>query len=750
MRRFGLALLPLLISLGLAVTQAQAAVVDMDALGRSSVQFNDSARTGDYGVALVPSARTAPSTTDAVLNSAGVPFVASSGQCEDPALTPDLVLPDTGLCWHGGPVIHRNETFALTWDPTRSYWSGTRSFVEQFLRDVADGSNTLTSPFALTSQYSDGQTVKSPYSDHQGRAQNESVYGGGCIDYGNPGDSSNQNTTCLFGGSVQTGPGFSYPISGCTATGESYTYYGSVNPPYSANTTCLTDAQLRTEVTSIVEQMGIAGRTQPGYSPIIDLLLPPGVVACLDAAGTLCSANASAEPSTGAPDVTSATAGGTVPAGTYTVETTYVTATGETQASPPQTVTTTGDTSTITVSSPPAMSGATGWYAYITQAGGGTFFRQQSSPTAIGTSYMLTSAPSTSNPLPARFCSYHSQVTIGGKVFAYVVQPWTAMTDCDEPDSPTIPANPGPAVLGKDVGIRLVSPLSQAQIAAIVNPQFNGWFAQDGSEIGDFCVPEPDGLDKVTVGQSSYLLQREFNNAALMEPDPYTYFGCAPNVILSPSFVVPSPIDQGESVSFDGSTTASTLIVPNGQYQWNFGDGTPLSYGASVAHSFAKAGYYRVTLTVTDRGWNTRTVTQTVEVMQSDGQPPSSNHGGGHGSSKFKVHLQLLPQSLKGVLHDGLQVKVSSNEKADGFATLTIPESEAKKAHIHGNRTSSGVVVGRGTVSGITDGTDSLRVKISSSTASRLSHLKYLSLTLRLDLTAKGGTQVTAQATGHY
>ena len=64
--------------------------------------------------------------------------------------------------------MHSNETFVLTWDPGRRYWSGTKDYVEQFLRDVADGSGTLTSPYALTGQYSDSG----------GRAGNTSKFGG--------------------------------------------------------------------------------------------------------------------------------------------------------------------------------------------------------------------------------------------------------------------------------------------------------------------------------------------------------------------------------------------------------------------------------------------------------------------------------------------------------------------------------------------------------------------------------------------
>lgn len=760
MRRFALVSLTLTAAMlgSLALSAgALAVVVDMNAPGQTSVQFDNSARGGYYGLALVPSTRTAPNTTKEALAAAHVPYVASGAKCDDPALTPDLTLPDDGICYHGGPVMHDTEVFALTWDPLRRYWSGTRDYVEQFLRDVADGSGTLTSPYAVTTQYRNAAGASA------GKAYK---YGGGCIDYGNPNHVSNRNTTCSFPTSTQTGPGNNYPApaSQCPPAGQSYTYASPDGSGFTANDQCITDTQVRAEVKAIVGQMHLASHTQPGYQPEVVLPVPPRVEVCLNAAGSLCSANGSVTPP--APQVTTTPVQvGGVPMGTYQVEIAYATgANSQSLASTPATVTLTQN-SNVMISSPPLpQDGAVnGWYVYLTQAGGATYSLQQSlgSPLLINTDYTLSGTPSSSGPAPPPlpfFCSYHSQVRVGGTNWAYVVQPWTVMTQCDEPDSPIIPQNPPPDVLSKDAGIRLVSPLSQAQLAATVDPQLNGWFnGLDGLEINDNggCVPLADGLDSVTVGTSSqnpYLLQHEFNNAGVMESDPFTYFGCAPGVILSPSFIVPSPIDQGEVVSFDGSTTSSTLIVPNADYVWNFGDHTSAT-GPSVVHRFAKAGYYHVTLTVTDRGGNVRSITQTVEVLQSDGQPPSKGShpgGGGHHSSGFKVHLQLLPQSLKDVLHDGLEVRVSSNEPANGFATLSIPQSAAKKAHIHGNRTSFGVVVGRGTVSGIKDGTGGLRVRISSATASQLSHLGYLSLTLRLALVDKSGTHLSVQATGRY
>jgi hypothetical protein len=101
-----------------------------------------------------------------------------------------------------------------------------------------------------------------------------------------------------------------------------------------------------------------------------------------------------------APVPTTATTGGTVAAGTYKAAVTYVNADGETVASATGTVTTTGATSTITIPSPSAAAGVTGWYAYVSQAGGSVLTRQQAIPTAIGTGLTLTAPPTSTGASP--------------------------------------------------------------------------------------------------------------------------------------------------------------------------------------------------------------------------------------------------------------------------------------------------------------------------------------------------------------
>ena len=175
-------------------------------------------------------------------------------------------------------MIHSNETFALTWDPDRRYWQTTRNYVEQFLSDVAAGSGTLTSPYALTGQYRDAG----------GPATNASLYGGGCVDFGVVGGSA-----CKFDNTNGTGAGYDYPTSGgCAATGSNR-FHEELSGIFDTvpNDICLTAAEIQAELSTLISQTGMLAHTKPGYTPLVVLLTPPGVETCLDSAGTLCSAN---------------------------------------------------------------------------------------------------------------------------------------------------------------------------------------------------------------------------------------------------------------------------------------------------------------------------------------------------------------------------------------------------------------------------------------------------------------------------
>ncbi|HKO26041.1 MAG TPA: PKD domain-containing protein [Solirubrobacteraceae bacterium] len=233
--------------------------------------------------------------------------------------------------------------------------------------------------------------------------------------------------------------------------------------------------------------------------------------------------------------------------------------------------------------------------------------------------------------------------------------------------------------------------------------------------------------------------------------------------MLDPTFAVPGLINQGDTVDLDGSATASSLGIPNANYSWAFGDGAH-GTGPSVTHTYNKAGTFNVTLTVTDRGGNVNTLTQTIEVLGPDGSvgpapttpttpgPTAPNTGGGSGGSTgpaLNVHLQMLPQSLKSVLSKGIAVRVNSNRAANGIATVWITRAAAKKAHIKTGKARA-VRIGIGTVSSVKNGTVTLRLHLSRSVIKKLHHLRHVTMTVRLALVSSGNHRISVVAAGRY
>ena len=221
--------------------------------------------------------------------------------------------------------------------------------------------------------------------------------------------------------------GYDYPASGCPVTGTN-SYFGS-GFGSAPNDVCLTDSELRAEVAKMIYQTGLAGHTQAGTHPAARAAAAPGRRDCLDAAGTVCSANG---------------------------------------------------------------------------------------------------APATH----AQFCSYHSQVSVGGAEYSYVVQPWTAsrprLRSTATSPTPTPINFPIPVdQLANDIGQRLVSPLEPGHARRDHQSAAERLVALDGSEINDnggLGCQRLAGQASVHTAeqrprlgdqsaQNTYLLQREFNNA---------------------------------------------------------------------------------------------------------------------------------------------------------------------------------------------------------------------------------------------
>ena len=119
------------------------------------------------------------------------------------------------LIYRGGPVMLTNRTYNIYWQPTdwvHPFPVGYRQKIDEYLADVAYDSSLRTNVYATDTQYYDtiGGTHNIAYN---------STYGGSVLDTS------------------------AYPPSGCTDT-------------VAQTTICLTDAQLRTEIDSVVSAHG--------------------------------------------------------------------------------------------------------------------------------------------------------------------------------------------------------------------------------------------------------------------------------------------------------------------------------------------------------------------------------------------------------------------------------------------------------------------------------------------------------------
>ncbi|BDZ45973.1 hypothetical protein GCM10025866_18820 [Naasia aerilata] len=81
-----------------------------------------------------------------------------------------------------------------------------------------------------------------------------------------------------------------------------------------------------------------------------------------------------------------------------------------------------------------------------------------------------------------------------------------------------------------------------------------------------------------------------------------------------------TPNGLAVSVNGSASTDANGSVTA---YSWNWGDGTAASSGVTASHTYATAGDYTITLTVTDNGGATGSTTRAVTVSSGTTPPPA-------------------------------------------------------------------------------------------------------------------------------
>jgi IPT/TIG domain-containing protein len=142
------------------------------------------------------------------------------------------------LTWHGGPVMHSSNVYAVYWAPPGyPYQAGYDSAIAKYFSDVAADSGKSSNVYGVATQYGDGVGSAAYVSSFRSSLQD-------------------------------TNP---YPANGCT------------DDPYTS--VCLTDAQIQSELQSFLAAKGLP----TGMSTAYFVFFPIGVGSCFDSTSTSCS-----------------------------------------------------------------------------------------------------------------------------------------------------------------------------------------------------------------------------------------------------------------------------------------------------------------------------------------------------------------------------------------------------------------------------------------------------------------------------
>jgi PKD repeat protein len=584
------------------------------------------------------------------------------------------------LSYGNGPVVHKSASYALYWDHRPGEITGEwQRLISGFLLGAGSDSGGLANNFSVLTQYHDTSGAK---------AANEQTFRGA------------YTATDAF------------PASGNCSEGAP----------------CLTDAQIRTELSKSISALGLPTGLNPssGPTPIYYVFTPPGVTVCLEG------------------------------------------------------------------------SGARGH----------------------------CSSPTSEHPL----CSYHSFIPAGGQVSStvlYAVLPWTAgnygtgaspeVSGSGCQDGTGVIQEPnqiglgGEGAYGAGLADLIVNNLAGEAASTITNPLFTAWHDSgvDQNEVVDKCrndflggeLLEPPGsavdphtkagrAHNQTLGGVSYYLNDVFDQAAVFAP--YPGVPCINGVSILPQFTATNSIRSGDVATFN--TTQSNITLGVQKYTWTFGDGTGTEANcenrvptngfapqectgssgtnstnpvASTEHVYTYGGTYSVTLTISDYGGNTATVSHDITVSgpaPPAPEPPAptpgtsssgtSSPGAGSSADTKKTAGTTTPpathpapvatqavasHSLSSVLKSGLVIRYSVSEQVAGRFEVLLASSIARKLGIHGTAatglargTAPQTIIAKAILVTTKGGHSTYRLKLSKTVAARLRKLPKVSLTIRL------------------
>jgi len=636
----------------------------------------------------------------------------------------ELKEPATFANVSGRPVVHGSNVYVIYWDPAYKYHGDWQEVIDRFVHDMGAGSGSLSTVFAVDTQYTD--TTDTP-------AQYQSTYRGAYTD---------------------THP---YPVGGNCADPKplqsaEWSKVGAL--------TCLTDAQVQEELRRFVTEHGLP----TGMHSVFYMLTPPGATVCLDSGGI--KGHCSDFAHTGAPETKKEKEEREHESKKEQEEREKAEELSYRQSfcsyhsayNPGEPAT--GSAGTILYGVIPWTAGglADGQFTQrdqvrATECQDGAF-----DPSGVPMNLREKSpTPQEPNqvkcPSPDGYCD---------KGLADLIVNQLAV------EQQNIVTNPLLNAWQDKVGNE-----STDECRNFFAPIIGGSsHPQEGSEAGTLYNQLFNGR--------GYYVNTAFNFAALRQT--YPGIPCLPGIILAPHFTAPNAVNAGDIVGFNGMESNITLnsadrytntgaVEKNfATYTWSFGDGSAPVVGfapgapacetpwlspcaASEFHSYQYGGTYTVTLTVTDVGGNNASYSDTVSVAGPPPPPPAPGAGsggpggaGGSGGSTSKVvpapsaAAAVISKTLRLAVSKGLAVRYSVNEQVAGRFEVLLSSAAVKHLRITNAPVATGLpaadgqqrVIARAVLVTTQGGTSTIHIFFPKATAARLAKARSASLMLRL------------------
>jgi hypothetical protein len=651
----------------------------------------------------------------------------------------------------GHTVLISNRIYAIYWDPTGNYHGDWQHLIDGFLQNMGAASGSLGAVFAVDTQYTDKANQHANY---------RSTFMGSLTDTEK------------------------YPTSGNCADPNPFAEVDQIEVEEKHTVVCLTDLQVRAQLQSFIAQHSLP----KGMGTVYYVLTPPGVSVCLDGGGPTghCS---------------------DYEAFAKSYEHSFCSYHSDISPTNPSE----GDANTI-------LYGMIPWTAGGLGDGHLLFVKDRSAAfDCQDGGYNPSGEPPEQLEKKKERTEKEKEEFPKKTTEEKVKQEEEEALEGPHQQEPNQAPGLGPDG-SYDTGLAdlIISQIGVEQQNIVTNPLLDAWQDKQtvageevGYEVTDECRNWFFGalggsvtankntvagtLSNQTLNGGNYYINDAFNLAAAKLP--YPSIGCMSGIDLVPQFTVPNPVNSGELVGFNGMESdilldAGTAYNAKGEpkptyatYTWNFGDGSPTVSGyapgqapgnspsqlcetpwlapcaGSTFHSYVYGGTYEVTLTVTDVGGNTASVTHPLTVVGP--LPPGSGGsgsgagagsgapGGSGGSAGLGGPSSSLPRpiataaavssSLKRVARNGLVVRYTVNEQVAGRFEVLLEATAAHQLGIAGPVATSlpagsptSLVIGHALLVTTKAGHSSVRIKFSKSVAKHLRRARKVKLTLRL------------------